>query len=118
MACPTSLRSAISLYLCIAYPAPIMAEYIAVRMEGEEMLRASGIASTFIRRFYVLGPGHWWPYPLVPLFAVMRLIPSMREGAERIGPVTLRQTLAALVGAVESPPSGVRELNAREIRGA
>lgn len=95
-----------------------MAEYIAVRMEGEEMLRASGIASTFIRRFYVLGPGHWWPYPLVPLFAVMRLIPSMREGAERIGPVTLRQTLAALVGAVESPPSGVRELNAREIRGA
>lgn len=104
------------IYLSVAYPAPIMAEYIAVRREGERLLRASGIPSTFVRPFYVLGPGHWWPYPLVPLFALLRLIPATRDGAVRLGPVTLRRTLAALVSSVEDPPpSGIRELNAAEI---
>lgn len=104
------------IYLSVASPAPIMAEYIALRIEGEALLRKSGIPSTFVRPFYVPGPGHWWPYPLVPVLAAMRLVPSMRDGAKRIGPVTLRQALSALTWAVDSPPTSVRELNAPGIR--
>lgn len=104
-------------YLSVAYPAPIMATYIAVREEGEALIRASAVPATFLRPFYVLGPGHWWPYPLVPLFAVLKRIPGTREGARRLGPVTLAQMIRSLVSAVENPPAtGVREVNAPEIR--
>jgi nucleoside-diphosphate-sugar epimerase len=104
-------------YLSVAYPAPIMASYIAVREKGEALIRASGMPATFLRPFYVLGPGHWWPYPLVPLFAVLKRIPATREGARRLGPVTLAQMIRSLVFAVENPPpAGVREVNAPEIR--
>jgi nucleoside-diphosphate-sugar epimerase len=107
------------IYLSVAYPAPIMHEYIAVREEGEALIRATGMPATFLRPFYVLGPGHWWPYPLVPLFALMRRIPATRDGAERLGPVSLGQMIQSLIFAVENPPaSGVRELNAPEIRRA
>jgi uncharacterized protein YbjT (DUF2867 family) len=104
-------------YLSVAYPAPIMHEYIAVRQEGESLIRSTGMPATFLRPFYVLGPGHWWPYPLVPIFALMRHIPSTRDAAERLGPVSLKQMTRSLVFAVETPPAtGVRALNAPEIR--
>lgn len=107
------------MYLSVAYPAPIMHEYIAVRREGEALVGASGIAATFLRPFYVLGPSHAWPYPLVPLFALMRLIPATREGARRLSPVSLRQMIRAMVAAIENPPAtGVRALNAPEISAA
>jgi nucleoside-diphosphate-sugar epimerase len=104
------------IYLSVAYPAPIMAEYIAVRQQGEALIRASGIPATFLRPFYVLGPGHWWPYPLVPLFGLLKLIPATRESARRLGPVSLKAMIRALVFAVENPQAaGVREVNAPEI---
>jgi len=105
------------IYLSVAYPAPIMAEYIAVRQEGEALIRASGMPATFLRPFYVLGPGHWWPYPLVPLFALLKVIPATRDGARRLGPVSLAAMIRSLVHAVEHPPAaGAREVNAPEIR--
>jgi len=104
------------IYLSVAYPAPIMAEYIAVRQEGEALIRASGIPATFLRPFYVLGPDHWWPYPLLPLIGLLKMIPATREGARRLGPVSLRAMVRSLVLAVENPPAGVREVNAPEIR--
>lgn len=105
------------IYLSVAYPAPIMHEYIAVRQEGESLIQATGMPATFLRPFYVLGPGHWWPYPLVPIFALMRHIPATRDAAERLGPVSLKQMTQSLVFAVENPPAtGVRALNAPEIR--
>ena len=104
------------IYLSVAYPAPIMHAYIAVRREGEALIRSTGMPATFLRPFYVLGPGHWWPYPLVPVFALLRLIPATRESASRLGPVTLKQMVRALVFAVENPPAdGVREMNAPDI---
>src|ERR1051326_1734758 len=44
------------IYLSVAQPAPVMRDYVAVRAEGERLLRESGIPSTFIRPWYVLGP--------------------------------------------------------------
>jgi uncharacterized protein YbjT (DUF2867 family) len=92
------------IYLSVAHPAPAMKAFIAVRAQGEAAIREAGLTATFVRPWYVLGPGHWWPYALVPLYAIARLIPSTREGATRLGLVTIDQMLSALVHAVENPP--------------
>ncbi|MQA29357.1 MAG: NAD(P)H-binding protein [Luteitalea sp.] len=104
-------------YLSVAHPAPIMQAYIAVRREGEAIVRGSGIPATILRPWYVLGPGHWWPGVLLPVYALLRRLPATREGAERLGLVTHRQMVAALVGAVAAPPAaGVRIVEVPEIR--
>jgi uncharacterized protein YbjT (DUF2867 family) len=106
-------------YVSVAHPAPIMHAYIAVRREGEALVEASGIPATILRPWYVLGPGHRWPYALVPVYAVLRLLPSTREAAHRLGLVTHRAMVAALVRAVESPPSaGVRIVDVAAINRA
>jgi uncharacterized protein YbjT (DUF2867 family) len=92
-------------YVSVAQPAPIMHAYLAVRAEGEAALAASGLTSTVLRPWYVLGPGHWWPLMLVPLYAMARLIPATRSGAERLGLVRLDEMVNALVRAVEQPPA-------------
>jgi uncharacterized protein YbjT (DUF2867 family) len=106
------------IYLSVAQPAPVMREYIAVRAEGEAMIRASGMDATFIRPFYVLGPGHRWPYFILPMFWLAEMLPSKRESARRLKPVTLWQVIAALLRAVENPPNGVRAVEAEEMRRA
>jgi uncharacterized protein YbjT (DUF2867 family) len=92
-------------YVSVAHPAPVMHAYIAVRVEGEAALAASGLTATVLRPWYVLGPGHWWPLALVPVYAVARWVPSLRAGAERLGLVRLDQMVSALVRAVERPPA-------------
>src|SRR5262245_42351482 len=106
------------IYVSVAHPSPIMQAYIAVRMEGERLVRATGIPATIVRPFYVLGPGHWWPYALVPFYAVARAVPATRATAIRLGLVTLEDMLVALVHAVEHPPDGVRILDVPDIRAA
>ncbi len=103
-------------YVSVAQPAPAMQAYVAVRAEGEAMLRASGLAATILRPWYVLGPGHRWPYALIPLYWVAERIPRTRERARRCGLVTLAQMLDALVRAVEEPATGVRIVTVPEIR--
>ena len=64
--------------------------------------------------------GAWrWPYLLVPLYAILRWVPATREGANRLGLVTRRAMVAALVRAVEvQPATGTRILEVPEIRQA
>lgn len=105
-------------YLSVAHPAPVMKAFIAARMEGEALVRASGLAATILRPWYVLGPGHRWPYLLVPVYRVMEALPATRERARRLGLVTLDQMVAALARAVENPAEGVRIVGVPEIRGS
>jgi uncharacterized protein YbjT (DUF2867 family) len=99
-------------YVSVAHPAPIMHAYIAVRREGEALVAATGIRATILRPWYVLGPGHRWPYALVPIYAILRRLPATREAAERLGLVTHRAMVGALIHAVENPPAqGVRVLD-------
>ena len=44
--------------------------------EGEAAVAATGIPTTFLRPWYVLGPGHYWPYALVPLYALGAAAPA------------------------------------------
>src|SRR4051794_8852670 len=56
------------IYLSVAHPAPVMQSYIEVRAQCEASLRASGLNATFVRPWYVLGPGHHWPILLKPFY--------------------------------------------------
>ena len=103
-------------YVSVAHPAPVMHDYIAVRRRGEELIRAAGLNATIVRPWYVLGPGHRWPYALLPVYALMRAIPSTRESALRLGLVTHREMVEALRAAVRTPAAGVKIVDVPEIR--
>ena len=103
-------------YLSVAQPAPVMKAFIEVRREGEQLLRDGGIPSTFVRPWYVLGPGHRWPYPLLPFFWIAEHLPQTRESALRLGLVTIRQLVASLIWSVEQGPDGVRIIDVPRIR--
>jgi len=103
-------------YVSVAQPAPMMKAYLAVRAECEDLIRDAGLNATILRPWYVLGPGHRWPYALLPAYWLLERLPVTRDGARRLGLVTLEQMLQALVGAVESPSQGVRVLGVPEIR--
>jgi uncharacterized protein YbjT (DUF2867 family) len=107
-------------YVSVAQPAPVMHAYLAARAAGEAAIAEAGLTATVLRPWYVLGPGHWWPVALLPLYGVAWLLPSARAGARRRGLVTLRQMVAALVDAVENPPpaGSVRLLDVPAIRRA
>jgi uncharacterized protein YbjT (DUF2867 family) len=103
-------------YLSVAHPAPMMHAYIAVRAECEAAIEAAGLNATILRPWYVLGPGHRWPYLLIPMYKLAELLPATREGAQRLGLVTLEQMTHALTVAVESPVQGRRVVMVPEIR--
>jgi uncharacterized protein YbjT (DUF2867 family) len=103
------------IYISVAHPAPVMHAYIEARSAGEQLLRDSGMNATILRPWYVLGPGHRWPYLLLPLYAIARLFPPTRDSAQRLAPVTLCDMLRSIEAAVEDPPSGVRVLEAPQI---
>lgn len=112
-------RAAHFVYVSVAHPAPVMREYIHVRQECERMLVESGLTATVLRPWYVLGPGHWWPYLLKPLYALASLKPEWKQSAERLGLVTHAQMLRALEYTVENPPAlGINVLDVPAIRAA
>lgn len=106
------------IYLSVAHPAPAMHAYIEVRAEGERLVRDSGIAATLIRPWYVLGPGHWWPYAVLPLYWIWGAFPKHRDTAARLYPVKLAQVVRAIADAVDAPREGVRIIEAPELRAA
>jgi uncharacterized protein YbjT (DUF2867 family) len=107
-------------YVSVAQPAPMMQAYIDVRRAGEAAIIATGIAATFVRPWYVLGPGHRWPYLLLPFYALAELLPACRDTARRLGLVTLAQMTRALARAVEHPPPAhtARVVDVPQIRAA
>ncbi len=110
------------IYLSVAHPAPlsIMNDYIAVRAECEQMIMTNDqhLNSTILRPWYVLGPGHRWPYALLPFYKVCEWLPFTRATALRLGLVALDQMILALVEAVESPAHGTRIVEVPQIRSA
>jgi uncharacterized protein YbjT (DUF2867 family) len=63
-----------------------MKDYLAIRAEGEAMIRASGIPATFLRPWYVLGPGHRWPSVLTPLYWLCERIPANADWGAPVRP--------------------------------
>jgi nucleoside-diphosphate-sugar epimerase len=106
------------IYLSVSqYPGRIMKEYRQVRATGEMLLKGTGARCSFIRPWYVLGPGHWWPVLLLPLYALARLIPATREQSRQQGLVTIKQMIRTLHYAIDRlPENSVRIYNVPEIK--
>ena len=71
---------------------------------------------TIVRPWYVLGPGHRWPYVLLPMYWLCERIPATRDSALRLGLVRLTQMTQTLVSAVENPSIGARFVEVPQIR--
>lgn len=104
------------IYLSVAHPAPVMKAYVDVRMKCEEALGESGLPATILRPWYVLGPGHRWPYALIPFYKLAEQLPGTREGAVRLGLVTIHEMVSALRFATENPTRGTRVIEPKDIR--
>jgi uncharacterized protein YbjT (DUF2867 family) len=104
-------------YVSVAQPAPIMRAYVEARAAGETLVRALAVPATILRPWYVLGRRHWWPVILLPIYWLLGYLPQTRNAALRLGLVTHRQMLTALVRAVESDHAGVTTVAVPEIRG-
>ena len=94
----------------------LLLHYQEVRAEAERALGGSGLRHTIVRPWYVLGPGHRWPYALLPMYWLMERLPGTRDSARRLGLVTLQQIVDTLVDAVEHPPGTSRIVEVPEIR--
>jgi len=107
-------------YVSVAQPAPVMHAYVEARREGEAAIAALGLTASILRPWYVLGPGHRWPYLLLPLYGIAGLLPATRDTARRLGLVTLAQMTRALARALGDPPprGTVRVIEVPQIRAA
>jgi uncharacterized protein YbjT (DUF2867 family) len=103
-------------YLSIAHPAPVMKAFIEVRRQGEGLIRATGVPATFVRPWYVLGPGHRWPYLILPIYRILEQLRATRESARRLGLVTLPQIVTAIAWSVENPPAEIQIVDVAKIR--
>jgi uncharacterized protein YbjT (DUF2867 family) len=103
-------------YLSVAHPAPVMKSYIQVRSSCESAIQETGMNATILRPWYVLGPGHRWPAALMPLYRLAEIFSATREGAQRLGLLTLDQMVNAIASVVEDPACGVRIVEVPEIR--
>ena len=103
-------------YVSVAHPAPVMRDYIAVRSECEAAIAGAGLVATILRPWYILGPGHWWPLALQPVYRLMEQFPGTRAAALRLGLVTIHEMLMTMLWAIEQPPSGSRVIEVPEIR--
>jgi uncharacterized protein YbjT (DUF2867 family) len=93
------------IYLSVAqYPTKIMADFQEARRRGEHELIESGLVSTFIRPWYVVGPGHYWPLLFTPVFKLLEIIPSTSVQAKSLALVSLKQILLSLKKVVTNPP--------------
>jgi uncharacterized protein YbjT (DUF2867 family) len=104
-------------YVSVAQtPTNIMKDYQECRAEAETTIRATAIPATFIRPWYVIGPGHYWPLLFQPLFKILEWIPSTSAKAKALRVVYLKQMLNALVYAIEHMPNGIDIIEVNDIR--
>lgn len=103
-------------YVSVAQPAPVMKAYLEVRARCEQTIRELGLNATVLRPWYVLGPGHRWPYALAPFYWLAERLPATRAGARRLGLVTIDQMVRAMARSIEEPAAGVRVLEVPQIR--
>jgi len=105
------------IYVSVAMTASrFMHAYQEVRREGEEYCLNKKLNCTFIRPWYVLGPGHWWPVLLLPFYGLAEIVPSWRMKARSMALVTIKQMLNTLLFAAESESRPLHILEIKDIR--
>ncbi len=93
-----------------------MKDYVHIRLRGHALIRESGLFATFLQPWYVLGPGHRWPYIILPFYKILERIPLTGESASRLGLVKIDRMLFAILFAVRNPANGVRIMRVPQIK--
>jgi uncharacterized protein YbjT (DUF2867 family) len=105
------------IYMSVAMtPSELMQAYQEVRKEGEKYCLSKTFNCTFIRPWYVLGPGHWWPVTLLPFYGLAEIVPAWRKKARAMALVTINQILNTLMNVTENEPLPLRILEIKDIR--
>lgn len=99
---------------------PAMRAYVRSRAAAEGKIRqrvaTGGLSATFVRPWYVLGPGHRWPLLLQPLLALAAWFPGQRERIEKMGLVTREAFTDAMLHAIAHPPADIHVIDVAGIR--
>lgn len=99
---------------------PAMRAYVQSRAAAEEKIRrrvaAGGLSATFVRPWYVLGPGHRWPLLLSPLMTLAAWVPGQRERIGKMGLVTRGTFNDAMLHAIAHPPADIHVIDVEGIR--
>ncbi|CAN5841374.1 hypothetical protein BH10BAC2_BH10BAC2_50060 [soil metagenome] len=104
-------------YVSVAQtPTSIMYDYQQCRAEAEMAIRATNIPATFIRPWYVIGPGHYWPLFFLPLFKLLEWIPATSAKAKALRVVYLKQMLNALIDAAENEATNINIVEIDDLR--
>jgi len=103
-------------YISVARPAPVMHAYIEARQRAEQAFAATAIPCTFLQPWYVVGPGHYWPLAILPLYKIFELLPATRTTAQRLGLLSIETVLRCLVHAIEALALGVRSWDVPTLR--
>lgn len=99
------------IYISVAQsPTKVMGDYQQARRLGEETVLASGLTSTFIRPWYVFGPGHYWPLLFQPIFKLLEIIPKTSVKARALALVSLKQMLRTLNTVVINSPKQINNI--------
>ena len=105
------------IYLSVSqFPSFVMHNYQQARRRGESIVKSSGIPCTFLRPWYVLGPGHWWPVIFQPIFFFAKMIKSLRRKIIHREYITIRQMIAALRVAVKNTPMYVMVMEIEDMK--
>ena len=106
------------IYMSVAqYPSTIMESYQHARAGAEAAILDTGIKTTVIRPWYIVGPGHYWPLLLEPVLALLRHIPATAAKANALAPVPPNKILLVLQDAVKYPPEkSLRVIEVAEIK--
>ena len=103
-------------YVSVARPAPVMHAYVEARHRAEQALLSSAIPCTFLQPWYVVGPGHYWPLAILPLYKLFELLPATRATAHRLGLLSIETLLRCLIYAIETPTREVRSWDVPTLR--
>jgi uncharacterized protein YbjT (DUF2867 family) len=76
-------------YISVAQPAPVMKAYVQVRSECEAFIQVSGLSAAILRPWYIIGPAHYWPMVLWPVYKLLEYVPATMASARRLGLVTI-----------------------------
>jgi uncharacterized protein YbjT (DUF2867 family) len=94
----------------------IMADYQQARAQAESYVNDLLPNTLFVRPWYVVGPGHYWPLLLTPIYKILSWLPFTQRKANALALVTINQLIAAMVDSIEKPAKGHYTLEISEIK--
>jgi uncharacterized protein YbjT (DUF2867 family) len=117
VAAATQARCEHFVYVSVAQtPTTVMHDYQVCRAACEKIITEATLKASIIRPWYVIGPGHYWPFLFLPLFKLLEIIPKTKVKAKALRLVYLNQMLKTLIYAVEHSPEQMRFFEIEEIR--